>query len=106
MTEVFMSEEKFNGITFGRWMLRPVGGDNWELMERNPDNKHGWSTHNRFYQYSTFANALRYAANQELKRECVDDAVALNEAIEEYERITGELMTAFKASQSAVQATK
>lgn len=99
-------EPKTSGISFGKWLLRPAGGDNWELMESKPGTKHGWSTHNRFYQYNTLVNAFRYAANQELRRGCTEEVISINEALKEYERITNKLITDFKAAQSAVQPTE
>lgn len=76
-------KEKDIGITFGAWRLSPCSGANvrnWELY------RNGSST-GRYYQYDTLANALRYAADDELKRGCADKAIPIREALDRLESI-------------------
>lgn len=83
------------GIQFGeRWKLFPIDDRNWELchLHANADNaksrKAGtagqmrWNRCGRFYSYNTVVEALRYAADVELKAKCAEEAVAIAEAAE------------------------
>lgn len=98
-----------NGIVFGDWKMVPLDSNNWELCHRhvtketNASRSNGtagtvrWHRCGRYYQHDTFANALRYVADEELKRGCADEAKSITDALREYERITVELMGAFRA---------
>lgn len=92
------------GIVFGSWKLVPMDSINWELChwhETTKGNNAGveqWNRLGRFYQSGTFANAILYAADVELKAKCRDKAVQLADALKEHERIVGELIQAFEKS--------
>ena len=87
------------GIVFGNWKLFPVDSMNWELCHRHAttrgDNKGvvQWNRLGRFYQYNTIPNAIKYAADCELKDDCTDSAVELLSALLKYERIMDSLKT-------------
>lgn len=92
------------GIAFGNWKLFPVDDRNWELCRRRATadttraresgtvGEVKWHRTGRFYQYNTFEQALRYAADCELKDECHGRVMELEDALHEYERITTALM--------------
>lgn len=89
-----------NGVVFGRWRLVPCEGankDNWELCElRESATTDGetvtrWMRCGRYYQHSTFGNALEYAADAEAKRGCADAERDIRAWLVEYERIAGGL---------------
>ena len=95
------------GVVFGDWKLLPcdgASGDNWELCHRHEARdtprarKAGtagqvqWNRLGRFYQYNTFGNALRYAADCELKAGAYGRVIELLDALHEYETITGALV--------------
>lgn len=94
------------GIVFGDWKLVPVDSLNWELCHRHEttDNVRAraagsvgtvrWHRLGRYYSYSTFGNALLYAADCELKRGCAEAVMELGEALDRYERIADGLREA------------
>ena len=95
-------------IEFGDWRLLPGGGDNWELAHKHAA-KSGkykgqvrWIRLGRFYQYDTFANAVEYAIDCDLRDGL--DVVPLEEFLEHYrtmiaafERVMVGLMSERKA---------
>lgn len=92
------------GIVFGDWKLFPVDDRNWELCHRHETadttsaRRSGtvgdvkWHRTGRFYQYGTIGNALRYAADVELKNGCHGRVMEIEDAIHEYETIMAALM--------------
>lgn len=88
------------GIVFGDWKLFPVDSMNWELCHRHAvgdthaARKAGtvgvvqWNRLGRFYQYNTIPNAIKYAADCEVKNECHKTVMELWDALAEYNRIT------------------
>ena len=83
------------GIQFGeRWKLFPVDDRNWEPchLHANADNARSraagtagqtrWNRCGRFYSYNTVGEALRYAADVEMKAKCAEEAIAISEALE------------------------
>ena len=60
-------------IQFGDWRLVPGDGDNWELAHRHISSrgknkgKVSWHRVGRYYQKSTLANAIEYAADWDLR---------------------------------------
>lgn len=84
-------KEKPSGIKFGRWRLQPCTGKlsaNWELY------RDGKST-GRYYQADTFGNALRHAADEDVKSGLRESAVGIEEALGRYEAVVSKLMGAF-----------
>jgi hypothetical protein len=91
------------GIVFGDWKLFPVDALNWELCHRHEVGDTSaarragtvgrvqWNRLGRYYSYGTFANAIRYAADCELKAEAHGSVMELEDALHEYERITQRL---------------
>lgn len=88
-----------NGVVFGNWKLVPVDSHNWELCHRHAVSdtptarKAGtvgvvqWNRLGRYYQYNTFALAIQYAADCELKDKAYGKQMELMDALYEYERI-------------------
>jgi hypothetical protein len=99
-------------IQFGDWQLRRRDNENWELYHRHAvkENhmtvKNGtagevrWHSVGRYYQKSTFASALEYAADWDL-RNGVDGVVGLDEFIRLYADTLERHKTAFAASTSS-----
>ena len=93
------------GIVFGDWKLFPLDDRNWELCHRHAvadtttARRAGtvgevkWHRLGRFYSWNTFANALGYAADCELKEGCKDAAMGLDDALDRYEEIVGHMAT-------------
>ena len=93
------------GIVFGDWKLCPLDDRNWELCHRHAvadtttARRAGtvgevkWHRLGRFYSWNTFANALGYAADCELKAGCKDAAMGLDDALDRYEEIVGHMAT-------------
>lgn len=87
-------------IEFGRWRLVPVDKLNWELCHRHATTRgknegtEQWHRLGRYYSYNTFANALVFAADQELRGEdgTADAARSIEDALAEYDRITTALV--------------
>ena len=100
-----LSERQVSGgIRFGDWMLAPMDERNWELCHWHVAKATGrhsggdepkWNRLGRYYQHNTFDQALLYATDVELKAKCRDEAIELNEALREHERIFGTLMDVF-----------
>lgn len=98
------------GIVFGNWKLFPVDANNWELCHWHAvgdsymARKAGvvgmarWNRLGRFYQQTTFSNALLYAADCELKYKTREQEMALLEAIDEYRAIIDVLKADLLAS--------
>lgn len=85
------------GIVFGDWKLFPVDASNWELCHRHANTRGKnkgvvqWNRLGRFYQYNTIPNAIKYAADCEVKNECHGTVMELWDALAEYNRITDAL---------------
>lgn len=80
------------GIVFGNWKLFPVDSHNWELCHRHENTRGNvgvvqWNRLGRFYQYNTFALAIQYAADCELKDKAYDRQMELMDALHEYRAI-------------------
>ena len=89
--------DALGAIRFGDWELRPRDSRNWELYRLRAsergfgDGTARWASEGRYYSYGTFANAIRYAADCELKAEAHGRVMELEDALHEYERITQRL---------------
>ncbi len=90
-----MAEKRTDGgIVFGDWKLIPMDSNNWELAHRHASQrgknvgKVQWNRLGKFYHEHTIQNALRYAADYELKQRHRDAAADIERCLEEYERIT------------------
>lgn len=90
-------KDRQGAIRFGDWELRPRDPLNWELFHLRASS-HGygdgsprWVTTGRYYSWNTFANALGFAADCELKAKASRTAMGLHEAIEEYRGIVDRL---------------
>lgn len=93
------------GIVFGDWKLFPVDALNWELCHRHEVGDTSaarragtvgrvqWNRLGRYYSYGTFANALGYAADCELKAEAHGRVMELDDALDRYEEIVGHMAT-------------
>ena len=81
------------GITFGDWKLFPVDPMNWELCHRHATTRGAskgtvkWNRLGRFYQHNTVPQAIQYAADCELKDKAREQALTLQEALDEYRAI-------------------
>lgn len=84
-------------IEFGDCRLVPVDALNWELCHRHESargknaGRVQWNRLRRYYQYNTLANAIRYAADCELRDGAHGRAMELEDALHEYGRITARL---------------
>lgn len=80
-------------IRFGNWELRPCDSRNWELYHLRAstrgfgDGTPRWASEGRFYQYNTFALAIQYAADCELKDKAYGKQMELMDALHEYRAI-------------------
>ena len=60
-------------LEFGRWRLEPMDSNNWELCHWHAATRgknagtEQWNRLGRYYQCNTFANAILYAADQEMR---------------------------------------
>ena len=89
-----MKDKKLGtGIVFGRWRLIPLDTGNWELAKLRDSGK--WSRLGRYYQYNTFANAIRYAADAEGMDGCSDSEMEMKEYLDRYESIVRGLRESF-----------
>lgn len=80
------------GITFGDWRLVPLDSRNWELCHRREvDGEERWSRRGRYYQAGTIPEALFYAADQEMRAKCADEAHDILDALREYRELTDAL---------------
>lgn len=84
------------GIVFGDWMLAPMDANNWELCHWHVPKAAGrhkggtepkWNRLGRFYQHNTVPQAIQYAADCELKDKAREQALTLQEALDEYRAI-------------------
>ena len=75
-------------IEFGNWQLRKCDALNWQLWHRVVPSKGNnvgiptWKACGKFYSYSTFANAVEYAVDYELRE--MDGTFSPWEFLEEY----------------------
>ena len=97
-----------------RWKLLMVDKKNWELCEfRAQKDTSGkvvsngepkWFRCGRFYQYNTFANALLYVADIELKEGCRDKVADISDAVKKIgdtlESLTERLEESLKQQQA------
>lgn len=83
------------GIVFGDWKLHPLDSRNWELCRRSDS---GWRPLGRYYQYNTFALAIQYAADCELKDKAYGRQMALEDALYEYRAIVDGMQRAVIAA--------
>lgn len=89
-------------IEFGEWRLVPLDGLNWELCHRHAATRGknagrvSWHRCGRFYQASTFGDALRFAADCELKERNHGDVRGIRSALAEYEAITAGYLDAVR----------
>jgi hypothetical protein len=79
------------GIVFGDWKLVPIDAHNWELCHKHTPKKSDgapkWNHCKKYYDEYTIDSALRYAADQEIKRVCIDEALTIQEALDRWEAI-------------------
>ena len=98
------------GITFGDWKLVKMDGDNWELCHRHvtgdtpSTRKNGtagkvrWHRVGRYYQSSTFVNALEYAADWDMRNHNDDSTIEMGKYIKAYGETLERFRTAFEQS--------
>lgn len=89
-------------VEFGDWRLVPCEYANWELAHKHA-NKKGrnvgkvqWNRLGRFYQYNTFANAIEYAIDCDLREG--KDVTTLADFLAQYRATVAE----FKQSVAAM----
>lgn len=82
-------------IQFGDWQLRKMDANNWELYHRHVTKENAkslrsgsagkvqWNRMGRYYQKSTFANAIEYAADWDM-RNAEGGTVTLGQYIKAY----------------------
>lgn len=97
-------------ITFGDWELRPEAYGNWQLYRKRATRETSSSLRagtagkvrclpvGRYYQQSTFGNALLYAADIELQEKGGGERVSILEALDTYRSILDMFVDAFCAS--------
>lgn len=80
------------GITFGSWRLVPLDSRNWELCHLHEANgERRWVRRGRYYQAHTIPEALFFAADQEMRAKCMDEAHDILDALREYRELTDAL---------------
>ena len=78
-------------IDFGRWRLTPVDALNWELCHWHAPTKgknrgtEQWNRLGHYYQWNTIANAILFAADQEMREK--DGTMAFGDALKEWKTI-------------------
>lgn len=91
-------------IEFGDWRLVPVDTENWELAHRHVTSRGknegavSWHRLGHYYQQSTFANAIEYAADRELRES--DGKMDLGEYVRAYGDTLERFRTSFADSQT------
>ena len=89
-------------IEFGDWRLIPMDGDNWELAHRHVTTRGKnvgsvtWHRIGRYYQQSTIANALLYAADWEMRNDGDASAVPWREYVTSYQSMLDHFMSSFR----------
>lgn len=77
----------------GSWKLVPTDRTNWELYHRHATvrgkdaGEVKWHRLGRYYQASTFAGALEFAADCEMRERHEDAALDIRDALSEYRQI-------------------
>ena len=104
-----------DGIVFGDWKLYPLDDRNWELCHRHAASdtmsarragtvgEVKWHRLGRFYSWNTFANALGYTIDRELKDGTVEAARDIHAALTEYREISGRLLADMEAALARVE---